>query len=86
MTLVLFLTADAELRAGDGRSALTGVLSSKLSAVGLTTLGEASTPAAWFSGPHEPLRGAAFLPGSGVPTTSGWRPGSGLAPTMTGTG
>jgi hypothetical protein len=86
MTVVLFLT-DAELRAGEGCS-LTGVLFSKLSAIVLMTLGDASTPAPlWFSGPWEPLHGAAdFLAGSGVSTTSGWHPGMGLALPPTGTG
>ena len=89
MTVVLFLS-DAELRAGEGHS-LTGVLSSKFSAIGLTTLGDANTPAPpaplWFSGPQEPLRGAAdFLAGSGMSTTSGWRLGMGLTPPSMGTG
>ena len=63
MMVVLFLTK-AELRAGEGRS-LTGVLSSKLSAMGLTTLGDASTPASpaplCFSAPGAPPRHGGLL-------------------------
>ena len=63
MMVVLFLT-NAELCAGEGRS-LTGVFSSKLSAMGLTAVGDKSSSASpaplCFSAPGAPPRHGGLL-------------------------